>query len=62
MRVIFRGREQEVQGPIKVKELLEMLGLLPELAVVLRNGEPVTEDETLREGDEVRVISAISGG
>ena len=62
MKVIFRGREQEVQGPMKVKDLLKLLGLLPEAAVVLRNGEPVTEDETLRDEDEVRVISAISGG
>lgn len=62
MKVIFRGREREVQGPIKVKDLLKLLGLLPEAAVVLKNGEPVTEDEVLREEDEVRVISAISGG
>jgi len=62
MKVIFRGRESEVKGPLKVKELLKMLGLLPESTVVLKNGEPVTEDELLEEGDEVRVISAISGG
>ena len=62
MRVIFRGREREVEGPIKAGDLLKLLGLLPETAVVLKNGEPVTEDEVLEEGDDVRVISAISGG
>lgn len=62
MKVIFRGEEKEVQGPIKVKELLKILDLLPEYAVVLKRGEPVTEDETLTDEDEVRVISAISGG
>ncbi len=62
MRVIFRGEEREVKGPLTVRELLEELGLLPESAVVLRNGELVTEDEVLRDEDEVRVISAISGG
>lgn len=62
MKVFFRGREWEVQGPIRVRELLKLLDLLPESTVVLKNGEPVTEDENLTDEDEVRVVSAISGG
>ncbi|MFA0758829.1 MAG: hypothetical protein KEFWMYNX_002176 [Candidatus Fervidibacter sp.] len=45
-----------------VQELLKELNLSPESTLVLRGEEVLTEDERLREDDEVRVISAISGG
>ncbi|MFA0749903.1 MAG: hypothetical protein SLRJCFUN_000306 [Candidatus Fervidibacter sp.] len=45
-----------------VRELLKELNLSPESALVLRGDEVLTEDERLSEDDEVRVVSAISGG
>lgn len=47
---------------IQVKLALEKLGLSPESYLVVRNGELVNENETLREGDTVRLVAAISGG
>ena len=44
------------------KELLRDLNLLPEAYLVIRGDELVTEDETLKDSDEVEVRPVISGG
>lgn len=62
MRVQFRGQTYEFDRPMTVRELLKELNLSPESALVLRGDEVLTEDERLSEDDEVRVVSAISGG
>ncbi|MFA0732186.1 MAG: hypothetical protein LKKZDAJK_002729 [Candidatus Fervidibacter sp.] len=62
MRVHFRGQTYEFDRPMTVRELLKELNLSPESALVLRGDEVLTEDERLSEDDEVRVVSAISGG
>jgi sulfur carrier protein len=62
VKVHFRGQTFEFDRPMTVRELLKELNLSPESTLVLRGEEVLTEDERLREDDEVRVISAISGG
>ncbi len=62
MKVEFRGQVFEFDKRMRVKELLEKLNLSPESALVVRGEEVLTEDEWLEEEDEVKVISAISGG
>lgn len=58
-------RKQELileEKSIQVRLALEKLGLSPESYLVVRNGELVNENETLREGDSIRLVAAISGG
>lgn len=63
LKAVFRGRVYEFdEERMKVSELLKRLNLSPESTLVVRNDEVLTEDEILRRGDEVRIISAISGG
>ncbi|MCS7252944.1 MAG: MoaD/ThiS family protein [Armatimonadota bacterium] len=63
MRAIFRGKVYEFEEEkMKVRELLKRLNLSPESTLVVRDNEVLTEDELLKRGDEVRIISAISGG
>ncbi len=62
MRVHFRNQTYEFDRPMTVRELLKELNLSPESTLVIRNDEVLTEDEQLGEDDEVRVVSAISGG
>ncbi|MEZ8220210.1 sulfur carrier protein [Candidatus Fervidibacteria bacterium JGI MDM2 JNZ-1-D12] len=62
MKVEFRGQVFEFDKRMRVKELLEKLNLSPESTLVVRGEEVLTEDEWLEEEDEVKVISAISGG
>ena len=59
------GKEREVEFKgkgIKVEELLELLNIFPETAVVVKEGELLCDDEVLREGDKVKVIVATSRG
>lgn len=64
MPVIFVYRKQtiELAGTLTVKDALRQLGLSPETHLVIREGELLNENDVLRDGEEVRIVSAISGG
>ena len=66
MRVRIRNpqrREVDVKTEVKlVDQLLKRLELNPESHLVIVNGELVTGDPRLHEGDAVEIVSAISGG
>jgi sulfur carrier protein len=54
-------REMEV-GPVTVEALLSNLGFDPIEVIVSRNGTLVTEDATVGNNDEVRIIRIAHGG
>jgi sulfur carrier protein ThiS len=63
MRVIFRGKIYKFdEEKMKVKELLKRMNLSPLSTIVVRGNDILTEEDVLRRDDEVRIISAISGG
>ncbi len=62
VKIILRDKEYEVRAGMTLHSALKKLGILPEGVLATRNGEMITEDEILREGDEIRLISVISGG
>jgi len=64
MRVILRnqGKEVELSGRRRVKELLAELGLLPETVLVIRGRDLLTIDEVVREDDVIELRPVISGG
>ncbi|GAB6147498.1 hypothetical protein JCM10135_00390 [Stetteria hydrogenophila] len=64
VKLVPEGRvvEVRVEGSVRAGALLRMLGLNPESAVVLRSGTPLTEDEEVRDGEEVEVVRVLSGG
>ncbi len=43
-------------------DLMKRLELAPDVHVLLRDSVPIAIDETLRDGERVRVISVVSGG
>ncbi len=47
---------------IRIKELLEKLGILIEEYVVVKNGEVTTEDDIVEDGDEIVLYPVVSGG
>lgn len=49
-------------GEISVSELLRRLGLSKSEHIVLRKGIPLTEEDIIRDGDEVVVYLVKSGG
>lgn len=61
--ILLRERkilEVSYTGPIK--GLLPMVDYSVETAVVLRNGEPVEEEEEVGDGDEIKIVPVVSGG
>jgi sulfur carrier protein len=45
-----------------VKDLLNMLNLDPSRFIVVKNGEIVTEDDTINDGDYIKILDSVSGG
>ena len=57
-------REQSVElGPQSTGlDLLRALGLAPDAHLLVRRDLPIPVDESLAEGDRVRVVAVASGG
>jgi sulfur carrier protein len=64
MKVVMRnqGREVELSGRRRVRELLAELGVLPETVLVIRGRDLLTIDEVVAEEDVVELRPVISGG
>ncbi len=64
--IIKREREQSREkisfSGKTVKELLLKLKLNPETVLVVRKEEVLTEDELLKNKDEIEILSVVSGG
>jgi len=56
------ARQVEIKGPKRVRELLRDLKLVAEAHLVIRGDDLVTEDEMLKDEDEIEVRPVISGG
>jgi sulfur carrier protein len=64
MKVVLRnqGREVELHGRRRVRELLAELGVLPETVLVIRGRDLLTVDEVVGEEDVLELRPVISGG
>ena len=64
MKVVLRnqGREVELSGRRRVRELLAEMGVLPETVLVIRGRDLLTIDEVVAEEDVVELRPVISGG
>ena len=57
-----RSNEWKEVNTASVKEMLKELKLNHTAVLVVKNGRLVTEDALVKEGDEVKILSVISGG
>jgi sulfur carrier protein len=64
VRVKLRNpdRELEVAGGRPVRSVLDELGIAVDTVLVIRSGELITRDTTVRDEDELEVRPVISGG
>ncbi len=62
MKIIYRDQEWEVKAGSTARVAIAKVGLDPEAVLVVRNGELVTDDTVLQEGDEIKLIAVVSGG
>lgn len=62
VKLILRKKEFELEAKGTLKDALTKLDLSPEAYLATRNGEMITESETLKDGDVIQLIAVISGG
>lgn len=65
MEIIVRQKKEKkikVEDGLSIGDLLKDLGINRETVLVAKNGEISLEEDVLKEGDVVDIISVISGG
>lgn len=64
MKVLLRNprRELDIDGPVRVRSLLERLDINRESVLVIRDGELVPGDAELADTDVIEIRPVISGG
>jgi sulfur carrier protein ThiS len=62
VQLTLRDQMYEVRPGMTLRDALIKLGIQPQAVLSTRAGELITDDEILREGDEIRLIAVISGG
>jgi sulfur carrier protein ThiS len=58
----LRDKEYQVRPGMTVRSALEQIGVEPESVIPTRQGELITEDEILQDGERIRLVAVISGG
>ena len=58
----LRDKDYEVRPGMTVRDALLLIGIEPESVLPTRLGELITDDEILKEGERIRLVSVISGG
>jgi thiamine biosynthesis protein ThiS len=58
----LRDQEFEVKAGMTARDALLKINIHPDTVLITRNGELITDDQILHEGDEIRLIAVISGG
>jgi sulfur carrier protein len=64
MPVLLKFRDQEfiVKAGMTARDALKKIDILPDTVLITRDGELLTDDEILKEGEVIRLIAVISGG
>jgi sulfur carrier protein ThiS len=62
VRLTLRDKEYTVNPGMTVRQALKMVGIQPESVIPTRDGELITDDEVLKDGEHIRLIAVISGG
>jgi len=62
VKIILRDEEYQVDGGMMLIHALEKIDVQPESVIGTRDGELITEDEILQEGDVIKLVAVISGG
>jgi sulfur carrier protein len=60
--LILRQKEYEVKHGSTVRVALQRIGIEPDTVLATRQNELITDDEIIREGDVIKLVSVISGG
>lgn len=58
----LRDQRYEVKPGRTVRDAMRAHDIQPESVIPTRDGELITDDEIIREGDVIRLVTVISGG
>ena len=61
-KLILRDKVYEVKAGLALVDAMKKNNIVPEAVIAVRDGETLTDDEILLPGDEIKLISVISGG
>lgn len=62
VKLILRDKEYEVRPGMTLLSALEKCEILSESVIATRDGELILDDEILKNGDVIKLVSVISGG
>ncbi|MCX6064436.1 MAG: thiamine biosynthesis protein ThiS [Chloroflexi bacterium] len=62
VKLVLRDKEFEVKAGMNLLDALKKSKILPESVIAVRAGEMILEDEILKDGEVVKLVSVISGG
>jgi sulfur carrier protein ThiS len=62
VKLVLRDKEYQVKPGMALRDSLLKIGLLPEATLAIRQGELITEEEILVDGDVIKLVAVISGG
>jgi sulfur carrier protein ThiS len=62
VKLILRDKEYEVKPGMTLRHALLKIEVQPEAVLATRKGQMITEDEILKDGEEIKLIAVISGG
>jgi sulfur carrier protein len=62
VRLTLRDKEFEVRSGMTIRHALEKLDIQPESVIPIREGELITDDEIIKDGELIRLVPVISGG
>ena len=60
--IILRDQTHEVKHGMTIRKALQKLNIEPDSVIATLNGELLTDDEIVKENDEIKLVSVISGG
>ena len=62
VQLILRDKVIEVKPGMTLLSSLQKADILPESVIATKNNELILEDEILKDGDVIKLVSVISGG
>lgn len=62
VKLTLRDKEYEVKPGMNLLAALKKCNIVPESVIATREGEMILDDEILKDGDVVKLVSVISGG
>ncbi|MCJ7677919.1 MAG: MoaD/ThiS family protein [Anaerolineales bacterium] len=60
--ITLRDHTYIIASGSTLRHALEKIGVNPDTVLPTRDGELLTDDELVRDGDHIRLIAVISGG